>query len=296
VTFSSELVLEELGEEDVGSAAGEAPPGEAVGGLLEGGGLGGVAEELVVLAGLDRGVEDGVELGEVAAAVEALAAWAEPELAALVGEDLGVEHVVEEGGSIGSAVRSVKAVAPSSHAHQSATGIPPSRWIVSAMSWCASRCAARVAIGTGSTKPSAEQPDDRRGAQQAVRFDREERAVGQASLATAGAAHALEEAATVLGASSWSTWSRSPMSMPSSRALVATITQSWPGLERRLGGQALVERQARVGDVGVDAQAAQRLAERLDLPAAVDEDQALLARVQLGDHARRCPGSPPSRA
>jgi hypothetical protein len=73
--------------------------------------------------------------------------------------------------------------------------------------------------------------------------------------------------------------------MPSSSALVATITQSRP-VSKAARRRDARGRQRPVRDEGRDVLVAELLAQLLGLPRRVDEDQALLARVQLELYGR----------
>ena len=102
---------------------------------------------------------------------------------------------------------------------------------------------------------------------------------------------------TAPGASIWITRSRSPTSMPSSRALVATMTQSRPSANAR----SACRRSSRPSELCetnvVDPRRPQLGGELLDPRPAVAEDQPLLAPVQARRSPwRRCRGGRRSRA
>ena len=90
--------------------------------------------------------------------------------------------------------------------------------------------------------------------------------------------------ATVRGASIWMTRSRSPMSMPSSRVEVATMTRVRRLGEGLLAAAPFVGRERRVRHEGLDAELPQGEGELLGLAPGLAEHQPLLAAVQRGDH------------
>ena len=120
--------------------------------------------------------EDGIELGEVAPAVQSLAARAEGQAAGALRQDALAQHVADQLLPV-LVARLRNGVAAEIHAHQSDTGTPPSCWMASAMSWWARRCAAWVADGHRLDEAAAEQAEKRCRAQEPLVFGGQERAV-----------------------------------------------------------------------------------------------------------------------